>query len=152
MRKLLLLFSALTFLSMSFISCSNDDDGPSDTVNNSIYGTWETDYKVVNGTFVEGSDLCDEKLEYRFTNNGSYTLKTFTGENSEDCLEDTQTYGSWEYLGNDNYLIHGNNITITDGNRDQYTFHLDFRSNNEVRWYTLADFTNDVNTFVVLKK
>ncbi|MDG4944950.1 hypothetical protein NMK71_00845 [Weeksellaceae bacterium KMM 9713] len=152
MRKLLLLFGALTFLSMSFISCSSDDDGPSDTVNNSIYGTWKTDYKVVNDMFVEGSDLCDEKLEYRFSNNGSYTLKTFTGDNEDDCLMDTETHGSWEYLGSDKYLIHSNNVTITDNNRDMYTFYLDFRNSNEVRWYTLADHNADNRTFIVLKK
>jgi hypothetical protein len=152
MKKLLLLFGALAFLSLNTMSCSSDDDGPSDILNDNIYGTWETDYKVQNGTFVEGSDLCDEKLEYRFSNGGSYTLKTFTGEDTTDCLEDTQTFGSWEYLGDDNYLIHGNNVTITDANRDQYTYHLDFRSSNEVRWYSLSDWNSENTTFIVLKK
>ena len=152
MKKLLLLFGALAFLSLNTMSCSSDDDGPSDILNDNIYGTWETDYKVQNGTFVEGSDLCDEKLEYRFSNGGSYTLKTFTGEDTTDCLEDTQTFGSWEYLGDDNYLIHGNNVTITDANRDQYTYHLDFRLSNEVRWYSLSDWNSENTTFIVLKK
>lgn len=152
MKKLLLLFGALAFISTSTLSCSSDDDGPRDFLNDNIYGTWETDYKVVNGQFLEGSDLCDEKLEYRFSNGGSYTLKTFTGDDPSDCLEDVQTFGSWEYLGNDLYLIHGNNVNITEGNRDQYTYYLDFRSNTEVRWYTLSDFNNNINTFIVLKK
>ena len=152
MKKLLLLFGALAFISLNTISCSNDDDGPRDFVNDSIYGTWQTDYKVLNGTFVEGSDLCDSKLEYKFTNGGTYTLKTFTGDNPANCLEDTQTYGAWEYVGEGNYLIHGNNITITDANRAQYTFHLDFRNSREIRWYNLADFNNNVLTFIVLKK
>lgn len=152
MKKLLLLFGALAFLSINTISCSNDDDGSRDIVNANIYGTWSTDYKVVNGQFLEGSDICDEKLEYRFSNNGTFTLKTFTGDDPTNCLENTQTYGSWEYLGNDKYLIHGNNVTITDANRDQYTFHLDFRDDNSVRWYTLTDFNNEVNTFIVLRK
>lgn len=151
MRKLMLLFGIFAFLSIGLTSCSSDD-GPSDTLNENIYGTWKTDYKVQNGTFVEGSDACTEKLEYRFSNGGSFTLKTFTGDNPEDCLENTQTFGSWQYLGDSKYLIHGNDVTITDANRDQYTFYLDFRSNREVRWYTLADHNNEVNTFVVLKK
>lgn len=150
MKKFLFLFGFLTFTALGFVSCSGDDDS-SDVVNDRIYGTWESDYKVVGGQHTAFT-TCGEKVEYNFSNNGTYSLQTFTGEDVDNCLEDTQSSGRWEYLGNDNYLIHLNSVTINDGNRDQYTYHLEFPRSDEMQWRTLADFNSGANTFTVFRK
>ena len=150
MKKLLFLFGFLAFTALGFVSCSSDDDNP-DVLNDRLYGTWESDYKVVNGqhsTFT----TCSEKVEYHFNNNGTFTLQTFTGEDIDNCLEDTQTSGSWQYLGGDNYLIHVNSVVINDGNRDAHTYHLEFPRNNEMHWRSLADHNSGANTFTVFRK
>lgn len=150
--KNLIVLALLAFVSLGFISCSGDDDGSNDVVNDSLYGVWDSDYKVTNGSWQDGAMTCNEKLQYNFRSNGTFVVKTFTGENPDDCLDDTETSGSWEYRGDNKYLIHNNNVTITDANRDQYTFHLDFVRSNEIRWYTLADHNAGNDTFVVFKK
>lgn len=136
MKKLMLLFGLIAFVSFSFVSCSGDDDnGPQDNPNSNLYGTWKTKYSVMNGTHIDPSTCADIK-EYNFLSNGTYTLQTFTGDNLQDCQDDITISGVWSYKGNDNYLIHRRNVNITNENEAQYTFYLEFPENDEMKWKT----------------
>lgn len=146
MRKTLLLFVMLAFVSFNFISCSGDDDG-GDVVSNHIYGTWVSQYAVINGTHVDPTS-CADVLEYKFRNNGTFTLQTFTGDDLDDCLDDVLSAGQWEYLGESNYLIYLNNVEITDSNQDMYTYHLEFEDSDDMIWRTLADYNSGANNYI----
>lgn len=145
MKKLLLLFGFLTFASFSFISCSGDDDGDRDVVDNDLYGTWTIDYILVNGVITEDANLvCSQLLKYRFRNNDTYELTTFAGDDNTDCDESATAYGQWEYLEDDQFLIYPNGVDV-EGNEAAYTYVL-LIEDEEMLWYTLADYNAGTNS------
>ncbi|MDO5656286.1 MAG: lipocalin family protein [Flavobacteriaceae bacterium] len=151
MKNLLFLFGFMAFVAFGFVSCSGDDDGGNDVVNSNFTGKWTTDFNVFAGQIVNITS-CDEKVEYNFNTNGTFTMKTFTGEDLTNCADDTQVSGKWQYLGNEKYLIHTNSVTISDANRDQYTYHLNFPRNSRMDMWSLASHNGNLNTYTVFIK
>lgn len=152
MKKLFLMFGLLAATSFMFTSCSDDDEG--DKSYEQLYGTWEVFQIFESGTMTE-FNLCSQKETYVFSGGGTYQLTTYTGEDFTSCQEDSTLSGSWEYLGNRQYLIHPNSVTITDENRDNYTFVLTYTTISGVTLmnkYTLANNNNGVSTYTSYAK
>lgn len=123
MKKVFLLTVSILFLTFG---CSKDDDGGTGGNNNTppstdLIGTWNLDYYIDNGNLTE-EIICDELVEYVFSSDGSYTETTFSGSGTTDCLTAIQINGTWEDLGNNDYVLTPNgggqgsslNITFQD--------------------------------------
>ncbi|MBQ7422344.1 MAG: hypothetical protein IJV27_09430 [Prevotella sp.] len=91
----LLTFMLVAMLSVSFVSCSSDDD---DSVDNSIVGTWE-DTNYIDGTWQwtfnsngKGSCKVSDRTTYTFTFDFSFNGSTLKISGEEDGERYTDTY------------------------------------------------------------
>ena len=93
MKRYYFIFSLIAFLSLSFFSCSNDDDDEKD----SLVGVWVSedtlpmyDYGVTTSEVVG-----HVKVYFRFMENGSLEEDVITYIESGNSYTETSTYGRW---------------------------------------------------------
>ena len=93
MKRYYFIFSLIAFLSLSFFSCSNDDDDDKD----SLVGVWVSedtlpmyDYGVTTSEVVG-----HVKVYFRFMENGSLEEDVITYIESGKSYTETSTYGRW---------------------------------------------------------
>ena len=93
MKRYYFIFSLIAFLSLSFFSCSNDDDDDKD----SFVGVWVSedtlpmyDYGVTTSEVVG-----HVKVYFRFMENGSLEEDVITYIDSGKSYTETSTYGRW---------------------------------------------------------
>ena len=93
MKRYYFIFSLIAFLSLSFFSCSNDDDDEKD----SLVGVWVSedtlpmyDYGVTTSEVVG-----HVKVYFRFMENGSLEEDVITYIESGKSYTETSTYGRW---------------------------------------------------------
>jgi hypothetical protein len=121
MKKILIL-TIITSLSLSFISCSKDDDEPNVTPT-SIYGTWSLDYYINNGVLVEDI-ICNEQITYSFLSNNTYTKTTYAGEGSTNCDVAVIINGTFEIIDENEYVL------IPNGSDSNETLNIIFLDND----------------------
>ncbi|PZD79024.1 lipocalin family protein [Mesonia sp. K7] len=89
MKKLLVLASLI--LSISLVSCSNDDDGGQDP----IIGTWE-----LESISFEGQEFpleeCEGETTVQFKSNGEVIATDYMLNENDECEVDTISEGTWE--------------------------------------------------------
>ena len=93
MKRYYFIISLIAFLSLSFFSCSNDDDDDKD----SLVGVWVSedtlpmyDYGVTTSEVVG-----HVKVYFRFMENGSLEEDVITYIESGKSYTETSTYGRW---------------------------------------------------------
>ena len=93
MKRYYFIISLIAFLSLSFFSCSNDDDDEKD----SLVGVWVSedtlpmyDYGVTTSEVVG-----HVKVYFRFMENGSLEKDVITYIESGKSYTETSTYGRW---------------------------------------------------------
>lgn len=93
MKRYYYIFSLIAFLSLSFFSCTNDDDDDKD----SLVGVWVSedtlpmyDYGVTTSEVVG-----HVKVYFRFMENGSLEEDVITYIESGKSYTETSTYGRW---------------------------------------------------------
>jgi hypothetical protein len=103
----------LAFPVLLFTSCSSNDDSAPPIETTNLYGTWDLDYYVQNGSVTENID-CSDKIIYEFTNTRTYTKTTFA-EGSANCVEAVIVKGTWENLGENQFKLtpNGSNTNQT---------------------------------------
>lgn len=122
MKKSLLLLLALPVL--FFSSCSGDDDAAPPVETTSLYGTWDLDYFVRNGSVTENID-CSNQITYVFTNARTYTKTTFAGEGFSNCAVAVIVNGTWENLGDNQFKLTPN------GSNSNQTLNINFQDLNK---------------------
>lgn len=102
MKKIFLIL--LVFPVLFFTSCSGDDDSAPPIETTNLYGTWELDYFVRNGSVTEDI-ACNNLVTYVFTNARTYTKTTFAGEGFSNCVVAVIVNGTWENLGENQFKL-----------------------------------------------
>ncbi len=93
MKRYYFIFSLITFLSLSFFSCSNDDDDDKD----SLVGVWVSEDTLPMYEYgVTTSEVVGHvKVYFRFMENGSLEEDVITYIDSGKSYTETSTYGRW---------------------------------------------------------
>ena len=103
------LLSLLMIFSITFVSCSKDDDEDS-IKQEDLIGTWKGEKEVLEAAGDSEDQSLDETIEFK--NDGTYTLKEegFSAENGKWTLS-----GSKLKIGEDEYnaSISGKKLTLT---------------------------------------
>ncbi len=99
--KLILLF----FIGISLLNCS-DDDSPNDSeeeITELLIGTWQPILTLdSNETFTY--DDCGKQGRLIFNTNGSFSFTGFE-ENGNECVEFTNSTGTWENISVEMYQL-----------------------------------------------
>ncbi len=99
MKKLFLVFSLLSIVSLSLVSCSNDDDDTTDL----IIGKWQLIQEFENDEEVT-LDECELKNTIEFKTSGSFIVIEYEDDLNIGC-EVYQITGTFENLGNSLYKM-----------------------------------------------
>ena len=93
MKRYYFIFSLIAFLSLSFFSCSNDDDDDKD----SLVGVWVSEDTLPMYEYgVTTSEVVGHvKVYFRFMENGSLEEDVITYIESGKSYTETSTYGRW---------------------------------------------------------
>lgn len=93
MKRYYFIISLITFLSLSFFSCSNDDDDDKD----SLVGVWVSEDTLPMYEYgVTTSEVVGHvKVYFRFMENGSLEEDVITYIESGKSYTETSTYGRW---------------------------------------------------------
>ena len=93
MKRYYFIFSLIAFLSLSFFSCSNDDDDDKD----SLVGVWVSEDTLPMYEYgVTTSEVVGHvKVYFRFMENGSLEKDVITYIESGKSYTETSTYGRW---------------------------------------------------------
>lgn len=115
MKKVLFLF--MLALSIAITSCSSDDDSSGPASGDAVVGSWEI-YEVHSkfnledfGTVEEtiSTSTCNPTPIATFGADGSLNLTDFEVEfdfdDNEDCFIDGELQGTWEDLGDGEFLL-----------------------------------------------
>ncbi|WP_282148600.1 lipocalin family protein [Algibacter lectus] len=94
MKKLILLLSVIT---LTFSSCSSDDDSQ-----DSIIGIWNYYQSFENDEEYE-LDSCDKQDQLTFNSDGTYSSITYYSGNDDTCMVDYESTGTWVNLGDNIY-------------------------------------------------
>lgn len=119
MKKHLILLLVAGLFSMT--SCSDDDDA--DTSENTIVGTWEV--TAIESIAPVDPNQCGEQVSTITFEEDNTVDSTFYFE-SNNCEADTAT-GTWENLGDGNYVMELGNLGELEGevtfvNANEFTF------------------------------
>ena len=93
MKRCYFIISLIAFLSLSFFSCSNDDDDDKD----SLVGVWVSEGTLPMYEYgVTTSEVVGHvKVYFRFMENGSLEEDVITYIESGKSYTETSTYGRW---------------------------------------------------------
>ena len=93
MKRYYFIISLIAFLSLSFFSCSNDDDDDKD----SLVGVWVSEDTLPMYEYgVTTSEVVGHvKVYFRFMENGSLEEDVITYIDSGKSYTETSTYGRW---------------------------------------------------------
>ena len=93
MKRYYFIISLITFLSLSFFSCSNDDDDDKD----SLVGVWVSEDTLPMYEYgVTTSEVVGHvKVYFRFMEDGSLEEDVITYIESGKSYTETSTYGRW---------------------------------------------------------
>ena len=93
MKRYYFIISLIAFLSLSFFSCSNDDDDDKD----SLVGVWVSEDTLPMYEYgVTTSEVVGHvKVYFRFMENGSLEEDVITYIESGKSYTETSTYGRW---------------------------------------------------------
>ena len=93
MKRYCFIISLIAFLSLSFFSCSNDDDDDKD----SLVGVWVSEDTLPMYEYgVTTSEVVGHvKVYFRFMENGSLEEDVITYIESGKSYTETSTYGRW---------------------------------------------------------
>ncbi len=122
--KTLKLFTLL-FISITILSCSNNDDGNNNTEQNSIIGTWQGVSSSLNGN---DRGVPSNSIVKFISNNKTDFIYEGYGNNGEDVTET----GSW--------AKNGNTLTInwddSDAGVENYVLTITDLSSTSLTWKT----------------
>ena len=144
MKKVFILFSALTL--GFFTSCSDDDS--EDSPENSLMGSWQLTAEFENGETYE-LDNCDLEETIIFKSDGIYDLIDYNPVegNENECAidEDGLESGEWSLPSSGKILI----VTDSDENVLDYSI-----SGNELTITAVDEYEGetDVNKYVYVRK
>lgn len=116
---------------LSFTSCSSDDDNGGPTgpqVSTNLYGNWTMSFRIFNGE-TEFDLSCEQQLDYKFNSDKTYTKKEFATNSNDNCVESNVTNGTWE-------AITENSITLTPYDASETPEIIDFEfvnNDNDLR-------------------
>jgi hypothetical protein len=97
----------LCFLGVT-LSCSSDDDGgggpTGPTISTQVFATWNLGIIIENN---QTSDTfpCEEDIEYKFNNNGTYTKLEFSTDANDNCVVATTINGNWQAVADNEVLL-----------------------------------------------
>lgn len=100
----------MVLLAMVVLSCSSDDEKPSNTDTDLIIGNWHpiSEKRMINGIEETEDWTCGEFSTRSFMENGEVIIITFQPDDDGNCVEVTypdsdlsKTY--WENVGNSEY-------------------------------------------------
>jgi hypothetical protein len=97
----------IVLLAVLYISCSREDDASttnSTQTTKDLFGTWDLDYYIENGTLVE-EILCSQQITYVFSKDGRYTKTTYAGEGSSNCTLAVIVNGTWSTISENQYAL-----------------------------------------------
>lgn len=135
MMKKIIINNLIVMIAFVTVSCTQDDDG-GNRITGDIIGTWDLDYYVENGELIEDIK-CNEQLEYRFLNNGTFTLTSFAGDDFNNCREAITLNGTWEFVGDATFELLVNGEESTEEIR--LTFHNNFTKFSIIRSAQLTE-------------
>ena len=103
----------ITVVLSSLVGCSSSDDGPSGPqVSNDLYGEWTLDFLILNGEF-EGNFECEEKIDYRFNSDNTYSKTEYITGSQGNCSESVSFSGEWEILQEQSIELTPNSPSIS---------------------------------------
>ena len=144
MKKINVLVLAI-LIGLTVLSCSSDDEKPSNTDTDLIIGNWHpiSEKKMLNGVEVTQDWTCGEFSTYSFMENGEFAIIEFIKDDNGNCVEatysDSHMYKNyWENVGKDEYKL-----------TSVYT--NDITSETKTEQYKML-FTNNNNTMTALDK
>jgi len=121
---------------MVFASCSSDDDGGGLSQESlDLVGIWEVDFLEVSGENVFNVP-CIEQKEYEFRNDLSYSERTFSGDDPDNCSVATTANGSWEDIQEGILLLN------PAGSNPSQSFTIEFINANRFRLSQFGSSTN----------
>lgn len=128
MKKLILLFSVLT---LTFTSCSSDDD--SSNSQDPFIGTWKYHMQFIDGVEVS-LDVCAEEDTFQVLSNGNYISKFHDEDANGVCVEDGNSTGTWENIGDGFYSTTptGGTAVVEEIHFSGDTFYYEETDNNIV--------------------
>ena len=111
--KSIKLYTSLIVVLIMFAGCSSDDDGPSGPqVSSNLFGEWTLDFLIINGE-LEGDLACEEKIDYKFNSDNTYTKTEFTTDDQDNCVESINFSGNWEVLTEQSIELTPNSSSIS---------------------------------------
>ncbi|MGS2737876.1 hypothetical protein [Sinomicrobium pectinilyticum] len=122
MVKKIIINNMIIMIAFVIVSCTEDDDG-GNRITGVIIGFWDLDYYVENSDLIEDIK-CNGQLEYRFFNNGTYTLTSFAGDDLNNCQKAAVLNGTWEFVGRATFELLVNRSESTEEIR--LVFHNNF--------------------------
>ena len=110
--KTIKLYTSLIIALIMLAGCSSDDDGPSGPqVSSDLFGEWTLNFLVIDGDFQ--SDVpCEEKIDYRFKSDNTYTKTSFTTNDADNCIVSIDFSGNWEALSEQSIELTPNSSSV----------------------------------------
>ncbi|TXD82897.1 lipocalin family protein [Subsaximicrobium wynnwilliamsii] len=123
MKKLILLLTAVT---LTFTSCSSDDDNPpiQEVEEDAFVGVWSLSKALLNDNELPIDD-CDVQSNFTIKSNGTFVESSYTTTAAGTCESDFADAGTWENLGNNTYKLK------YDADEDGDTYQEDVAVNTE---------------------
>lgn len=107
-------YSAILLAVLTLSACSSSNDGPSGPqVSNNLYGEWSLSFVIINGD-LQGDLACEEKIDYKFNSDNTYTKTEFTTDTQDNCIESISYSGNWEALTEQSLDLMPNSSSIDD--------------------------------------
>lgn len=134
MKKLVWMMSIL-FVTISFNSCSDDDDDEV-VVRDKIIGEWQWDQEFEDG--VENTlSACDKKSTIEFFQTGTFTARDFIEDENDVCVALEPVNGTWKNLGNSMYEL--GDLEIVPDVSINLEVKITFPNNKMIVEYTYTD-------------
>ena len=101
-------YIVLLALTLSIISCANDDET---SKQDSLLGQWKLiEIRESNGTV--NKIACHDAILLHFKTDGSFDVEHFDTNESNDCISMGKIdEGVWKSMGNNSYSIDGDSVT-----------------------------------------
>lgn len=134
-------------LSLGFISCSSDDDGPNQPQFN-IIGTWKVTAQYINNVPQDISDICYFKGNVKFISGGTFTEDVWMETDEMPCHLHETIGGTWAKSGN-TYTV---NITTQGGESILPASFTPTIDNNNITQFEISETSLGTTTRLVFTK
>jgi len=111
--KKLFLFLSIFLASLSFNSCTNDDDDDNipNPSSDQVLGKWQMD-QLFSNNVEQTLNVCDKTHTVEFFSSGAVTDKNFEENDASQCVALPVVNGTWKNMGNSMYRF--TNMAISD--------------------------------------